>query len=159
MPRCRSSSSSCARAEWKLSGSAASVVESGSRNIGLRNSEVSVLGQGEAQVAVVQVDHKLSLDKLLDRRVDPRSTFKLRRDLFRTPSVGAILVKTRVTIGIRGDVRGTVAAVFNQNRGPCFPITKVRLRPLAPAGLPNVDRREDLVVFAVGKRVAHFVFE
>src|SRR6476659_5676516 len=97
MPRRRSNSSSAARADCKSCGSAASVVESGSRNIGVEL-EVSVFRQGETEITIVEMHHQLALNKLLDRSVNPRCAFELHRDLFRTVGIGAILVKLRITI-------------------------------------------------------------
>src|SRR6185369_7750403 len=132
MPRPRSNSSSSARAEWKSCGSAASVLESGSRNIGV-DLEVSVFRQGKTEITIVEMHHQLALDKLLDRSVDPRCVFKLRRDLLRAVCIGAILVKLSVTIRIARNTGRTVAPVLNQDRGPRFSITEVRFRPLSPA--------------------------
>src|SRR5690242_1252183 len=121
MPRLRSNFSSSARAEWKSGGSAAGVVESGSRNIDV-NLVVSVFRQGETEITIIEVDHELALDKLLDRRINPRRAFKLRRDLFHAASVRAKFVKLRVTIRIRRHPWRTVARVLNQDRGPRFSI-------------------------------------
>src|SRR5215213_2583236 len=121
--------------------------------------KVRIFRECETQITTVEMNHEVSLNKLLYRRFNPRRVVELRCDLFSAASVGTVFVERRVIVGVTRDAWRTVTPVVNLDRGPCFPVTKIRPRPLAPATLPHVNRLEDLVVLRVVERVVHLVFK
>src|SRR6185503_7279601 len=61
---------------------------------------IRILRQCQAEIAIVQMDHQVFCDKLLEGCIEPRSVVELRRDIFTTASVGTVLIKIGVQIRI-----------------------------------------------------------